>query len=179
MTIQSMTAFARAQHQGEWGSVVCEIRSINHRYLELIVRLPDTLHELEAPMREYVRNHVKRGKIECQYSLSTGDSAGTGFTINTHLATQLCKANQTIAEVLRNPAAVNTMDILRWPGVLQIAELDLEDIEDKILEVLEKGLVDLIEARGREGVEFEELFLQRLEGMIEELAKVRHRLPGI
>jgi uncharacterized protein (TIGR00255 family) len=177
--IQSMTAFARVQSQGDWGSAVCEMRSVNHRYLELIVRLPDNLHELEAPIRECMRRFLKRGKVECHLRYQPGDGAGSGMTINTRLAEQICQASVTVANILRNPAPVNTMDILHWPGILQMAELDLEKIEDEILKMLEKGLQELVDTRVREGAELKELFLQRLEAMKEEMAKVRQRLPQI
>ncbi|EKD72850.1 MAG: hypothetical protein ACD_45C00569G0002 [uncultured bacterium] len=178
--IQSMTAFARTQGQGKWGSAVCELRSINHRYLELSVRLPDTLHELEISMRERLRHYIHRGKIECHLRFQPGDSAGVEFTINTHLAEELCKANGVIANRMTQAAApINTMDILCWPGVLQIAEVDLETIQDAVLKLLEKALQDLVEARMREGDELKQLFLQRLDSMKAELAKVRHRLPEI
>lgn len=176
--IQSMTAFARAQGQGKWGMAVCEIRSINHRYLELIVRVPENLHELEAPMRECIRDHVKRGKVECHLRYQPGDVSGSEITINTHLADRLCKANIKIAEML-NQATVSTMDILQWPGILQIAEVDLEIIEDEVIQLLEKGLKDLVAARAREGDELKQLFLQRLDSMKSEVAKVRQHMPNI
>ncbi|MHB1946841.1 MAG: YicC/YloC family endoribonuclease [Gammaproteobacteria bacterium] len=177
--IQSMTAFARAQGQGKWGSAVCEVRSINHRYLEMSIRLPDTLHEFESPIRERIRHHIKRGKIELNVRYQPGDVTGTEITINTHLAEKLCRANETIANMLKNPASIDPMSILQWPGLLQIAELDLETIEDEILNLLEKALLDLLAARAREGEELKQLFLQRLESMKTELAKVRQRLPAI
>lgn len=177
--IQSMTAFARAQGQGAWGTAVCELRSINHRYLELVVRVPDNLHELEVSIREILRDYVKRGKIEFHLRYQPGDVSGTEITVNKCLAERLCKANETIAEVLSNPAPVNTMDILRWPGILQIAEVDLEVIQGAVLKLLEKALKDLIDARSREGEELKVLFLQRMENMKGELAKVRQRMPEI
>lgn len=177
--IQSMTAFSRTQSQGEWGSAVCELRSINHRYLELVVRLPDNLHELEVVIRERIRNHIKRGKIEFNLRYQPGDVAGTEITINKHLAEKICHANEEIAKMLKAPAPINTMGILQWPGILQIAELDLEKIEDEVVELLEKALQDLVAARGREGDELKHLFLQRLEGMKVEIAKVRQRMPEI
>lgn len=177
--IQSMTAFARSQSQGRCGSVVFEIRSINHRYLELVVRLPETLHALESPIRECMRRFVKRGKLECHLRYQPGEVEGTEITINTKLAEQLCHANEVVAKMLRNPAPVQPIEVLRWPGIFQIAELDLEAIQDEVLSVLEKGLEDLVEARGREGAELKELFLQRLEAMKEEIGKVRLRLPQI
>lgn len=177
--IQSMTAFARTQGQGAWGSAVCELRSINHRYLEIVTRLPDNLHELEVAIRERIRNYIKRGKIEFHLRYQPGDVAGTEITINTHLAEKICRANETIVEMLVKPAEINTMSILQWPGILQIAEIDLEAIQDEVLKLLEKALEDLVAARAREGDELKQLFLQRLEGMKLELAKVRQRMPSI
>jgi uncharacterized protein (TIGR00255 family) len=177
--IQSMTAFARSQGQGTWGSAVCEVRSINHRYLEMTVRMPETLHELEVLMRERVRHHIKRGKIECHIRYQPGDITGSEIIINTHLAEQLCRATDTVSQMLKHAAPVNTMDILHWPGILQIAEVDLEMIQDEILQLLEKALLDLVEARSREGAELKVLFLQRLETMKGELAKVRAHLPDV
>lgn len=177
--IQSMTAFSRSQGQGEWGNAVCEIRSINHRYLEMSVRLPETLHELEVIMRERIRHHIKRGKIECHVRYSPGDVTGSEIIINSHLAEQLCQATATVGQMLKQPAPVNPMDILHWPGILQIAEVDLENIQDHIMQLLEQCLIDLVEARMREGKELKNLFLQRLETMKDEIAKVRSRLPAV
>lgn len=177
--IQSMTAFARCQGQGKWGSAVCELRSINHRYLEMSVRLPENLHELEVHMRERIRYYIKRGKIECHLRYQPGDVAGTAITINSHLAQELCRATDVIDKMLTHAAPVNAMDILHWPGILQIAEVDLETIQDEVLKLLDKALQDMVEARLREGDELKQLFLQRLESMKTELAKVRHRLPEI
>lgn len=177
--IQSMTAFARTQAEGAWGSAVCELRSINHRYLELVVRLPENLHILEGPMRERIRQFIKRGKIECQLRYQPGDVSGSAITINKSLAEHLCEASETIAGMLKHAAPVNTMDILHWPGILQIAEVDLEQIQDQVLMLLEKTLVDLIAAREREGKELKQLFLQRLDAMKVEIAKVRQHMPEI
>ncbi len=177
--IQSMTAFARAEGRGTWGSAVCELRSINHRYLELSVRMPETLHALEAQIRERIRHYVRRGKIECNVRFQSGDVSGAEITINHQLAEKLCKANDVIANMVTHAAPVNTMDVLRWPGVLQVAEVDLEMLQEHMIALLEKGLQDLVDARIREGDELKQLFLQRLENMKTELAKVRHRLPEI
>lgn len=177
--IQSMTAFARSQGQGKWGNAVCEVRSINHRYLELVVRLPDTLHALEAPMRECLRNYIKRGKVECYLRYQPGDVIGAEITINTHLAQQLCQGSEVIRKFLTNVAPVNPMDILQWPGILQITELDLEAIGEEVLQLLEKALKDLVTARAREGEELKQLFLQRLESMKAEVVKVRSHMPEI
>ncbi|HSW93898.1 MAG TPA: YicC/YloC family endoribonuclease [Gammaproteobacteria bacterium] len=177
--IQSMTAFARSQHQGAWGSAICEIRSVNHRYLELSIRLPETLQALEAPLRERIRHYIRRGKVECTIRFQASDVALPAMTINHHLAEALCKASDAIAKLLPHAAPVNPMDILRWPQILQMAETDVETIQDEMVSLLEKALQDLVDARLREGEELRQSFLQRLDNMKSELSKIRHRLPEI
>lgn len=177
--IQSMTAFARSQGEGSWGSATCEVRSINHRFLEISVRVPESLHALEIAMRESIRHHIKRGKIECHLRYQSSDRVGAEMVINDALAKQLCLANKKIADLVEHPAPINTIDILAWPGIVKMPEVDLEMIQDEILKLLEQALLDLIEARAREGVELNKLFFQRLEEMKLELLKVRKRIPEI
>lgn len=174
-----MTAFARTQEQGAWGSAVCEIRSINHRYLEMNVRLPEILHELEPIIRERIRQELKRGKVEFQLRYFPNNEIGSEILINQHLAEKLCQASEKIAEFLKNPAPIDTVSILQWPGILQLSEPDLDSIKKEILNLLEKGLKELIASRNREGEELKQLFLHRLEGMKLEVSKVRQHLPSI
>src|SRR5579864_3256094 len=99
--IYSMTAFTRVQSQGDWGSLVCEMRSINHRYLEVGIHVPDVLRVIEMPMRELIRNHIKRGKIECVMRYQPTQAVDTSlFAVNTVLAQELCKASEKIATFL-------------------------------------------------------------------------------
>ena len=177
--LYSMTGFARAQGQGKWGSATCELRSINHRYLEMSLHLPDTLRELESTIRDQVRDHLKRGKIECYIRYQPSEVQGAEMKINLHLAKQLCEINDTVAKLLKNPATVNTMDVIRWPGILQIEELNFEIIEDEMVKLLEKALHDLADMRAREGEELRKIFFQRLDAMQTEVAKVKDRLPEI
>jgi uncharacterized protein (TIGR00255 family) len=178
--IYSMTAFARIQHQGEWGSLVCEIRSINHRYLEISMYLPDLFKVLEMPMRENIREVVKRGKIECsirhQPSTKTADSL---FTINTQLAQALCAANECIASLLHQVPVINTVDILRYPGVLETKDSDGSAFQQEVFNLLKQSLRDLVSAREREGEELKQLFFQRLDLLQLEMNKVRARLPHV
>jgi uncharacterized protein (TIGR00255 family) len=177
--IQSMTAFARTQQQGNWGSIVCELRSINHRYLEIFFRLPDSLHELEASMRERIRHHIKRGKIECFLRYQAADEAVVEIKINNQLVEKLARATSTITASLTNSAPVSAMDILRWPGVLQTDTIDLEVVQAEVVHLLEQALEKLVEARAREGEQLKELFIQKLNNMNMELVHVRERLPNI
>jgi uncharacterized protein (TIGR00255 family) len=178
--ISSMTAFARTERQGEWGSLVCEMRSINHRYLEISLHLPDILRVLEMPIRECIREHVKRGKIECGIRLhSSQTEVSAMFTINATLAKELCSAGETIAAMLREPQKINPTDIMRFPGVMETKEASIEVLQPDVLRLVEQTLVELIEVRQREGEELKRLFLQRLDAMQVELTKVRERLPHV
>lgn len=178
--IASMTAFAREQVQGDWGSMVCEIRSINHRYLEASVHLPEALRALEMSLRELVRKHVQRGKIECAIRLKSNSNGDASMlAVNESLAKALCEANEKVASLLRMPAPINSSDILRFPGVLETKEGDMERLQSEAITLLEKTLNDLVAARQREGKELTTLFLQRIDAMEAELVKVKKRLPAV
>lgn len=178
--IHSMTAFARTEIQGEWGNVVCEMRSINHRYLEVSLHLPDVLRVMEMPIRELIRQFVKRGKIECaiRYQLNSADQ-GQSIAINEKLALALCQASEKIASLLKTPAPIHSADILRFPGVLETKEADIASLQDTVLSAVEKNLKELVAARLREGEVLKQLFLQRMDLIQQELVKVRDRLPQV
>lgn len=178
--IYSMTAFARSQVQGDWGSLVCEMRSINHRYLEISVHLSEVLRVLEMPIRDMIREHVKRGKIECSIRFQAGAGAtGSLFKINDELAKELCAASEKIASMMKTSGQIYPGDIMRFPGVLETKETDLSVLQVEVFNVLEKTLHDLVAARGREGEELKQLFIQRLDLMGVELTKVRQHLPQV
>ncbi|MDR3492924.1 MAG: YicC family protein [Gammaproteobacteria bacterium] len=177
--IQSMTAFARTQEQGEWGNIVCELRSINHRYLELNVRLPDALQKCEAIVREKARDKIKRGKVECLLRFHPNEIVNNEISVNSVLVKQLCDINEVVAQHLKNPAQINPIDILKWPGVLQVSEIDIEQIQKQVIIAFEKTLQDLIIARQREGEQLQHFLNQRLDTMIAELKKVKLRIPAI
>lgn len=178
--IYSMTAFARSQSQGSWGGFVCELRSINHRFLEMAIHMPDVLRVLEMPIRERIKQHLKRGKIECliryQPNLASREQP---FTINTDLAQALCQASEKIASFFKNPGPAYPTDILRLPGVLETKEVDLSQLQNEVFQLLEKTMTDLVAARLREGEELKQLFFERLDSIREELAKVRGHLPQV
>lgn len=178
--IYSMTAFARLQTQGEWGSLICEIRSINHRYLEVSTYLPDVLRGLEMPIRDSIRAMLRRGKIDCSFRYQA--SAGTNqeqIAINQCLAKALCKAGEEIRTFTEHAALINPTDILRFPQVIETKETDMAVLQPLVLDLLQKTLQDLVAVRSREGRELNQLFTQRLDAMQQELAKVKQKLPSV
>jgi len=179
-TLYSMTGFARAQDEGEWGQAVCELRSTNHRYLEMSIHIPESLREIESTVRDQIRHHIKRGKVECYIRFHPSPSAqGAELNVNVSLAKQLCQINNQISQLIDHSATVNVMDVLKWPGVLQISELDLETIEDALVHLLEKSLIDLVNVRAREGQVLQALFFKRLEAMRLEIEKAKTRMPEV
>lgn len=178
--IYSMTAFARTQRQGDFGSLTCEMRSINHRYLEISIYLPDMLRALEMPLRELIRQQVKRGKIECSIRYQAATTAtNTLFTINAALAEQICKATEKVATFLPAAAQVSPAEVLRFPGVIENKEADVAALQPEAQALVKATMQDLIAARGREGEELKHLFLERMDLLQQELVKVRARLPQV
>ena len=177
--IYSMTAFARVESQSVAGNLVCEMRSINHRFLEISLHLPEMLRVFEMPIREYVRQFIKRGKIECSIRYQPSSETRTLFSVNIHLAEELCHASEKIAALLKQSTPTSPTDILRYPGVLETKEQDLEKLESELFKLVKSVLKELVEAREREGNELKQLFLQRMDMMQTELAKVRKQLPHI
>ena len=177
--IHSMTAFAREQSQGDWGTLTCEIRSINHRYLEISLHLSETLRVFEGQIRELIRKIVKRGKIECSLRYRPSVDAGTTFLVNKPLVKELARASEDITALLANPAPVSAADILRFPGVMESKEADQTMLQEEVMQLVEKSLHDLLAAREREGSELNKLFLERMDNMQVEMGKVRGRLPQV
>lgn len=175
-----MTAFARGESRGDWGALVCEIRSINHRYLEMSFYLPEVIRASEMSMREIVRETLKRGKIECMLRYyPNANAAHSLFNVNEALVQALCEANKKIAEFLPNSASASSTDILRYPGVLESKEADLTVLQKQAFNLLKKTLQDLLASREREGNDLKKLFFQRLDLIQLELTKIRERLPHV
>lgn len=178
--IRSMTAFAREQSQGEWGSLTCEMRSINHRYLETNLYLSDVLRVFEMPVREQVKKALKRGKVEVSLRYrSVGGSAASAFSVNKDLVKELSKASEEIASVLVNPAPITIADVMRFPGVMESKEADQEVLKKEVSDLVAKTLEELIAAREREGSELNKIFQERMECMETEMSKVRERVPDL
>jgi uncharacterized protein (TIGR00255 family) len=177
---RSMTGFSRREAKLPWGTVVWEIRSVNHRYLEPGFRLPEDFRELEPLLREAMRKALQRGKVDTILTIQWEQEAEAELGINLNRVAQLTKAAEQINGLLGNSAAlVNALDILKWPGVIQKQELDREAMLATILALFHSALESLIEHRTREGKELEQLILQRLDAVSAQVAMVRARLPEI
>ncbi len=176
--IHSMTAFARVEKRLEAATLIWELKSVNHRYLEVSPRLPDAFRDLEGPLREQCRKVLGRGKVEVglRYQLKGGDG---NLSLNEELVQQLAVAARRVGDIMRHPAPVDVAEILRFPGVLQGMETDLSGLGKAALTLLDDGLKALAEARAREGEILAGLLEERLTGVLVQVERVRAALPGI
>lgn len=180
----SMTGFAREEAKYPWGTLIWEVRSVNHRYLEPHFRLPDFLRELEPALREQLRQSLSRGKVEATFSYQLGSADnGQQLTLNTTLLKQVSQAIDGVSEqlVLTNAtvAPINPLELLRWPGMLSDNDLDHEELLNASLNLFKQALTTLIEHRAREGQELKILIEQRLHGISTQVEQVRAILPSI
>jgi len=178
-TIHSMTAFARREGQGPWGTVTWELRSVNHRYLEVSLRLPEAVRDLEGAVRERLRSGLGRGKVDAGLRLQTDEATAASISLDVDLARQLAHASREVDSLLYNPAPVSSMELLRWPGVIKTAQADPEALKEAAMALLEETLGELIAARAREGAALRQFIEERLEAVSAEVAKVKTRVPEV
>ena len=174
-----MTAFTRQQSEQEWGSLTWEIRSINHRYLETSVRLPDIFRGLENQIRELVRASLARGKVDCQLRYAAQEIPGSSISINEELVQQVLEANARIQKTLGEKRLPSSMEILRWPGVISERMLDNKGLEAAALDLFKFALGDLIATREREGLELNGFLEKRIALIRELVAEMRNKMPDI
>ncbi len=177
--IYSMTAYARKEVKGDWGSAVWEIRSVNQRYLETYFRLPEQFRSLEPLLRERFRKRLARGKVECHLRFEANPAAQAELTINKTLADQVIKAANQIMHMTGELSRINPFQVMQWPGVMETPEQDMDIVNQDLLIGFDEALTEFIEARGREGDNMKALIEQRLSAITSEVIKVRARMPEI
>ena len=178
--IRSMTGFARRERQGPWGTLSCELRSVNHRYLELSLRLPDDLRCLEGDARTLLATSLRRGKVEAGIYLRSATADTAALEINRPLVAELRQRAAEVAEMLGGPpAAISPLDVLRWPGVMRETDRDLAPVATEAMSLLAETVAELNESRGREGARMREILRQRCDTLRERIATVRARLPEV
>ena len=175
----SMTAFSRQQQEQKWGSLTWEIRSVNHRYLETSVRLPESLRALENGVREAVRKRLTRGKVECALRFQSEAKFSSDLHLNTKLIQQLVQANIEIEQITGTSVSLNNMEVLRWPGVIEEQDFDKTSIEKQALSLFSAALDDLVATREREGAELQGFIQQRIDSVREIVVSIRNKMPEI
>ena len=178
--IRSMTGFARRERQGPWGTLTCELRSVNHRYLELSLRLPDDLRGLENDGRQLLSAALRRGKVDAGLYLRGAPAGAAAIEINQALVEQVVAGATAVCTVAGNAAGtVNPLDVLRWPGVIRDSERDITPIVEAAMGLLRETAADLNDARAREGARIRDMLVQRCDALRDSVATVRARLPEV
>jgi len=177
--VQSMTAFARCQQEGEWGSVNWELRSVNHRYLELAFRLPESLRELESELRSVVKAKLGRGKLECCLHYQASQSSQSKAIINQSLLQAVMDGYHQVAVATEQRGHPRPMELLRWPGMLSVEEQWDESMKQAIIDSFKVAIDDLVRVRQEEGQALASLLKQRLEAIDESLTQLRPLLTGL
>ena len=176
--IHSMTAFSRVEVKGDWGNAVWEIRSVNQRFLETYFRLPEQFRGIEPVLRERFRKQLNRGKVECNLRFNPNPAAKSKITLNSSLTKELINHANTISALAGN-SSVNPVEIMRWPGVMEAEEANMDSIQVDMLVGFDQALNDFIEARVSEGENLKALIEQRLDAIVTESEKVTAHMPAV
>ena len=174
--VHSMTAFARNEQATAHGTLSWELRSVNHRYLEPHLRLPEAFRDLEGAVREALRQGLSRGKVECTLRFAE-ESAGKPLQVDADRARQLIAAAEQVAALIQQPAPLNPLEVLAWPGVLVADSADPQALNAAALKLFDQAMGELKAGRAREGAELAKLLNDRLDSMLDEVAALRELVP--
>jgi uncharacterized protein (TIGR00255 family) len=178
--IRSMTGFARRERQGAWGTLSCELRAVNHRYLELSLRLPEDLRGLEGDVRQLLSTALRRGKVDAGIYLRGTQAQAAVIEINRPLIEQLARSIADVAASAgANMAPVSPLELLRWPGVIREAERDTAPLLAQAMELVRETAAELNESRAREGARIHEMLRSRCDALQQCVALMRARLPEL
>ncbi len=174
---KSMTAFSRVERRDGLGELVWELRSVNHRYLELFVRLPEDLRALEPAVRERARASLGRGKVECLLRYRPAPDAGGELQLSTGQLEQLADLMEKVAARLPRARQPDLLQLLNWPGLVQSGETDPGPLQQAALALFDQALDGLVATREREGARLAELVLDRCGQLDALVEKARRRMP--
>lgn len=174
---QSMTAYAQAAISTELGELSCELRSVNHRFLDVAPRMPDDLRAHEGALREAVAAKLARGRIDVFIRLKESES--TGLEPNLDAADNLQSLLDEMRQRLPEMQMIRAIDALKWPGILQAKKADPEVMKAHLLAALDQALDGLVQARAKEGNKMAELVQTRLAGISQVIKEVEAFLPDI
>jgi uncharacterized protein (TIGR00255 family) len=175
--IASMTGFARHERTGSFGTLVCEIRSVNHRYLDATLRLPDSCRGLETELRQSLARDLKRGKVDCTLQQRAPQGDAVSLDIDQAALDRLLARLRQLNAALGQNSQINPIELLRWPGVLREPENDPEQLQQAVRELFARTLADLAGARAREGARLAALIETRCSALAQMVTALRTRLP--
>jgi uncharacterized protein (TIGR00255 family) len=173
-----MTGFARCERQYPWGLLAWELKTVNHRYLEIGCRLPEEFRGAEAEFRQSIAGAVRRGKIDCSLNFRPAVAA-TSLEVDAELLRSLTTRAQQIANQAGGSARIDVMDLLRWPGVVRDAGRDSAPLNAAARELLGESLTELGRFRDSEGARLRDAMEERCAALLELTGRVNERLPEV
>lgn len=160
--ILSMTGYAAASAELDSGSLTLELRAVNHRYLDIQLRMPDELRGVEGALREAITAQLQRGKVDCRINYAAR-GAQSGATLNHGMLQQLTAWNKQVQDAMPEARPLSVVDVLRWNGVLDTPGASADELRVALLELLQTALQEFSASRAREGAKLKEFLLQRVE----------------
>ncbi|GMR17589.1 MAG: YicC family protein [Gammaproteobacteria bacterium] len=177
--LHSMTGFARQTAESALGTLTCELRAVNHRYLDVQLRLPDELRPKETELRQRIGRSLSRGKVECSLHLRRDASERGEIRLNEDLVRQLAARAEELSALLPATAALNPLDVLRWPGVIEDPVPDAESLYAETQALLDAALQSLGEMRRNEGARIGTMLETRCAEILSIAGSVRKRMPEV
>ena len=177
--IHSMTGYATVAKEFPFGALGVELRSVNHRYLDVQFRLPDDLRAVEPALREMLVESIGRGKVECRVSFSAAAGTQKSFKLNEELMLHLEELELKVRTMLAGAGQLSAAEVMRWPGVLVTEPLPLDELQSACRDLLADALKEFNAARAREGDKLRTVLLERTAGMERRIAEIRPRLPQV
>ena len=177
--IKSMTAYARKEEKFPHAVISIEMRSVNHRFLEMSLKIPEQLRSLEMPLRNSIKQRLKRGKVDCIIYCHLQQDEQQSLDFDRDLAAQIARTLHDIDKLIYNAAPVNAVDVLNWPGVLNHRAVEQDLIKDDLLLLLDKTLDDLLSGKQREGQALEQMIHQRVNELRQLIAILRPQIPEL
>lgn len=174
-----MTAYGRVENSEGQNSISCEIRSVNHRYSEISIRLPEELRPLEQKIRDHISGKIKRGKIECNIRIEKHNAYDEALSINQDLLKNIIEASKRINSDLSTSAPLDSLDLLRWPGVLEKSTLDVKEIDKLLFPLVNEAIDIVIDTRQREGEKIKKMLTDRCTKIKEIINNVQKQIPDI
>jgi uncharacterized protein (TIGR00255 family) len=173
-----MTAFSRYALEAETGRYTWEIRSVNHRYAEVFIRMPEEFRALESDLRARLVQRVNRGKIDCNLRIEP-NAGGGELVINETTARAVVGALRELGRISGDDKAPDPLELLRWPGILENRQSDIEQMSRDVCTAFDEALSLLIDTRQREGGKLKEMVASRCDGIDLQIANLRSRIPEI
>jgi uncharacterized protein (TIGR00255 family) len=174
-----MTGFARREQDSPMGQLVCELRSVNHRFLEAGFRLPEELRGLETELRQRLGAALKRGKVDCTMHLRPAAAGARALQLDAAALARVLEAVRDVAQQLPAQHSVDVMEVLRWPGVVRDDPIDADSLFEAARQLFDATVAELAAARAREGERLAELIEQRCTTLADIVAQLRTKAPEL